>query len=191
MARWKLHSPSYQRCHLESYNSAVPCADLVLSFCVGFNTARQVLFLLVFLCGLCNFTPVSLGLQTSSPSSKVLQYSRRAYVSMHDDTSASRLPPFAPNEFVCRWLYRRRSSPPENECDQARHDLDTISPVQHEHLKRYIPLDWKSERSGSDPVVEAGIKLRRRTYHICPVRLSLKALALHKSQKLTFVLCQS
>jgi hypothetical protein len=24
-------------------------------------------------------------------------------------------------------------------------------------------------------VVEAGIKLRRRTYHICPVRLSLKA----------------
>jgi hypothetical protein len=51
-------------------------------------------------------------------------------------------------------------------------------------------LDWKSANGGSDPFVGTGIKLRRRTYHICPVRLLLQALALNKSQKLILVLSQ-
>jgi hypothetical protein len=110
---------------------------------------------------------------------------------MHDDMSASQLPPFAPNEFVCRWLYRTKFSPPEDERDQAHHDLDTTSPVQHQHLKRYMVLIGSQLAGGSDPFVGTGIKLRRRTYPVCPVRLLLQALALNKSQKLILVLSQS
>jgi hypothetical protein len=60
-------------------------------------------------------------------------------MSMHD-MSASRLPPFAPNEFVCRWLYHGKFSPPEDECHRARYDLDTASLVRHEHLQGYMLL---------------------------------------------------
>ena len=96
-------------------------------------------FLVVFLCGMCNFTSASLGLQISSPSSNAAKHSRRPYMSMHD-VSASRLPPFAPNEFVCRWLYHRKFSPPEDECHRGRYDLDTTSLVRHEHLQGYMLL---------------------------------------------------
>ena len=96
-------------------------------------------FLVVFRCGMCNFTSASLGLQISSPSLNALQHSRQPYMSM-PDTSASRLPPFAPNEFVCRWLYHWKFSPPEDECHRARYDLDTTSLVRREHLKRYMLL---------------------------------------------------